>query len=392
MQNDDRPGHDAPEGYDAAGQDPRQTSQDNFPDQGWQEDSSLADRHAASISHGRERLGVVSVDADPSPARIRRRVKQAQAESPASEPSGRVARLIARLSRPPSMPEDDLSRRRYPRAADQRHDMAMGRQKVTAFAQSDKMTRMLVCGAGGIGAILALIVGVRSLLDGHRGEIAIIAPPPVPVREKPLDPGGMHVLSGIPADLGMAGTGRAHLAPGPEHPKLAALAARYAASQPDPAETADTPPVDETAPANTPTEKPQDAPAQAPAVTAPIKTQPTPAPQPDRAVQATPPAPTDASANLPVRKAVLSASPPASSSYIQLGAFNQADKAQREWTRIARRMEGQLSRKPVYIVPKLIRGQMLYRIWVGGYPSFAHAAAACRVVKGRKLPCYAVQR
>ncbi|XAO71667.1 MAG: SPOR domain-containing protein [Acetobacteraceae bacterium] len=387
MQNDDRPGHDAPEVYDAAGQDPRQTSQDDFPDHGWQEDPSHADRPAAPISQGRERLGVVSVDADPPPARIRRRVKQVREESPASEPAGRVARLIARLSRASSMPEEDFSRRHNPREAAQMRDIATGRQKVTAFAQSDKMTRMLVYGAGGIGAILALIVGVRSLLDGHRGEIAIIAPPPVPVREKPLDPSGMHVLSGIPADLGAAGTGRVHLAPGPEQPKLTALAARYAASQPDLTEAADTPPVDETAPANTQTDKPQTT-----TVMAPVKTQPTPAPQPDRAVQAARPVPTDASANPPVRKAVLSASPPASSSYIQLGAFNQADKAQREWTRIARRMEGQLSRKLVYIVPKLIRGQMLYRVWVGGFPSLAHAMAACSVVKGRKLPCYAVRR
>ncbi|MEE8659426.1 hypothetical protein CGLAMM_09625 [Acetobacteraceae bacterium EV16G] len=392
MQNDDRPGHGAPEGYDAAGQDPHQKPQDDFTDQVWQENPSHADRPAPSVPHGRERLGVVSIDTEPPPSRIRRRAKQVRVESPSTAPVGRVARLIARLSRAPAAPEDDSSRRLDPRAASQMRDTAMGRQNVTAFAQSDKMTRMLVYGAGGIGAILALIVGVRSLLDGHRGEIAIIAPPPVPLREKPLDPGGMHVLSGIPADLGTAGTGRAHLAPGPEQPKLAALAARYAASQPDPSEATDTPSVDETAPTNTPTDKPQDAPAQAPAVMAPVKTQPTPAPQPRQAVQAAPPAPTDASAHLPVRKAVLSASPPASSSYIQLGAFNQADKAQREWTRIARRMEGQLSRKPVFIVPKLIRGQMLYRIWVGGYPSLAHAMAACSVVKGRKLPCYAVRR
>lgn len=392
MQNDDRPGHGAPEGYDVAGQDPRQTSQDDFPDPVWQENPSHTDRPAPSAPPGRERLGVVSVDADPSPARIKRRSRQVRAESPASEPAGRVARLIARLSRAPAAPEDDFSRRRDPRAASQTRDTAMGRQNVTAFAQSDKMTRMLVYGAGGIGAILALIVGVRSLLDGHRGEIAIIAPPPVPVREKPLDPGGMHVLSGIPADLGAAGTGRAHLAPGPEQPKLAALAARYAASKPDPSEAVGTPPVEETSPAPAQVDKPQASPAQALTDTVPAKTQPTPAPQPDQTVQAAPPASTDTGAHLPVRKAVLSASPPASSSYIQLGAFNQAEKAQREWTRIARRMEGALSRKPVFIVPKLIRGQMLYRIWVGGYPSLAHATAACSVVKGRRLPCYAVRR
>lgn len=392
MQIDDRPGHGAPERHDAAAQDPHKMPQDDFPDQVWQENPSHSDRIAPSVPQGRERLGVVSVDTDPSPDRINRRAKQVRTESPAAEPAGRVARLIARLSRAPAAPEDDFSRRRDPLAASQMRDKAIERQNVTAFVQSDKMTRMLVYGAGGIGAILALIVGVRSLLDGHRGEIAIIAPPPVPVREKPLDPGGMHVLSGIPADLGAAGTGRAHLAPGPEQPKLAALAARYAASMPDPTEADGTRAIAEISPASAQVDKPQDAPAQAPMVTVPVKTQPTLAPQPVQAVPATPPASTDAGAHLPVRKAVLSASPPASSSYIQLGAFNQAEKAQREWTRLARRMEGALSRKPVFIVPKLIRGQMLYRIWVGGYPSLAHATAACSVVKGRKLPCYAVRR
>ncbi len=162
----------------------------------------------------------------------------------------------------------------------------------------------MVYGAGGIGAILALIVGVRSLLDGHRGEIAIIAPPPVRCGEKTAGPWRYARSERDPADLGAAGTAGPIWRPGPEQPKLAALAARYAASQPDPTDAADTlrlrrlhPRLRRRTSRRTHRRRRRQSwPSQNGAKNGAAA---------DRAVQAVPPAPTDASASLPVRKAVL---------------------------------------------------------------------------------------
>lgn len=393
MQSDDRLRHNAPEDNETSGEEGSEALDGAYADHTWQNEPPYPRRPASSAPIGRERLGVVSIDPAPTPSRSRRRGKSLRAEHHSPPQKGRVARLIARLSRTPSGQEVNPPRRDLRETTPASDGFSTpSRQRVTAFAQSDRMTRMLVYGAGGIGAVLALIVGVRSLLDGHRGEIAIIAPPPVPVREKPLDPGGMHVLSGIPTDLDETGTGRAQLAPGPEQPKLAALAARYAASKPTASETSETPPARQEAPPDTDAGAQRSATAKAPVSMAPDESSPAPSPPSEPSHKEASPKTLDTPVAMPTPEAILSAAPPTRSFYIQLGAVNRADKARQEWGRIARRMSGQLSRRPVYIVPKLIRGQMLYRIWVGGYPSPERAIAACNAVKTRKLPCYAVRR
>ncbi|WP_051528438.1 hypothetical protein [Asaia astilbis] len=90
---------------------------------------------------------------------------------------------------------------------------------LSAVLGSDVMTRRLVYGAAGLGALLVVGVGGWSLLGGHSGGIPVIGPPPGPVRDRPADPGGMQIMSGG-ADLDVTGKGEAHLAPEPEQPRL----------------------------------------------------------------------------------------------------------------------------------------------------------------------------
>nr|WP_243444365.1 SPOR domain-containing protein [Acetobacter persici] len=95
---------------------------------------------------------------------------------------------------------------------------------ISQFLSSDTGTRRLVYGAAGLGGLLVLGIGGWALMGHHQSGIPVLGPPPVSMKTKPVDPGGMQVdgLSTPDAD-----DGQAHPVPAPEKPNPGALAAQY---------------------------------------------------------------------------------------------------------------------------------------------------------------------
>ncbi|GBR45843.1 SPOR domain-containing protein [Acetobacter pomorum] len=96
---------------------------------------------------------------------------------------------------------------------------------LTRFLSSDTGTRRLVYGAAGLGGLLVLGIGGWALMGHHQHGIPIMGPPPVSMRTKPVDPGGMQLDSvAMPDEEADA---KAHPVPAPEKPNPEALAAQY---------------------------------------------------------------------------------------------------------------------------------------------------------------------
>ncbi|MCH4091953.1 SPOR domain-containing protein [Acetobacter sp.] len=141
-------------------------------------------------------------------------------------------------SPPPNPHEDRLSRARERMATDYDDDVAPARRRdrstktfaLASLLPADRTTRALTYGAVGLGALLLVGVGGWSLIGHHQSGIPVFGPPPEPIREKPLDPGGMELNDMMPPPMETEQQGATHLAPSPEQPDPAALAARYGAA------------------------------------------------------------------------------------------------------------------------------------------------------------------
>ncbi|MFT8851665.1 SPOR domain-containing protein [Acetobacter orientalis] len=314
-------------------------------------------------------------------------------------------------------------------------------QALSQFLNSDTGTRRLVYGAAGLGGLLLVGIGGWALVGHHQSGIPVLGPPPVAMRTKPVDPGGMQ-LDGV--TMPEADDGQAHPVPAPEKPNPTALAAQYGqeAAKTDAATTAAAgaqPQAATTAAAGTagqggadsaakgaegqggPTSPDGQAPAQAGADVA----QPTTLPEAgsgsdddsaagDTAAAAAPPAapartvtPPKAVAKAPVAaapsapaKAVAEQLPPPSpvpaptgGKYrVQLAALQSDAQAQQEWSRLKTRYPALFGdRTPV--VEKIQRDNaVFYRLRVGGFASTAETRAFCSAVRERGLACAQVHQ
>lgn len=356
-------------------------------------------------------------------------------------------------TRPPSTPDESYgaaretggsaSRASSPRerlSADYDEEPVFRRRSagggLSALLGSDVMTRRLVYGAAGLGALLVLGVGGWSLMGGHTSGIPVIGPPPGPVRDRPADPGGMQIM-GDGTDLDVTGQGEAHLAPEPEQPRPEALAARTApeappadknasAAQSSGAQSADSA---STAQVNAPAA--DGAAASGPAgqnaagqdtstqnaVSQNAPTQGAPTGLPDTSVQKlpesgagsadeTPRKPTvqkssvtDAPAtSAPVTSAPLPAAPekPAASSsarpasgghMIQLAALGSDADAKATWSKLSKQASDLLSDRTPMIEQKTINGHVFYRLRVGGFDTAQSARAFCVRLHARSIAC-----
>ncbi|WP_122049279.1 SPOR domain-containing protein [Asaia bogorensis] len=293
---------------------------------------------------------------------------------------------------------------------------------------SDIMTRRLVYGAAGLGALLVVGVGGWSLLGGHSGGIPVIGPPPGPVRDRPADPGGMQIM-GDGTDLDVTGKGEAHLAPEPEQPRPEALAARTAP---------ETPPAGATAPAGAPSAGTgQDAGAD----NAGASGQSAPGGLPDTSVQKLPegtgaqgeadqggsaaptapenPAPEKAAPEKVVpekavperasseKPAKAASAPPAASSsattdsasktaaantatgghMVQLAALGSEADAKATWSKLSKQASDLLSDRTPMIEQKTINGHVFYRLRVGGFDTTQAAKSFCVRLHARSIAC-----
>lgn len=136
---------------------------------------------------------------------------------------------------PPDPHEDRLNRARGRErmAADYddapRPPRAAKTAGLSSLIPADRTTRLLTFGAAGLGALLLVGIGGWSLIGHRHAGVPVFGPPSGPIREKPLDPGGMDLNGMMPPPVEADASGEAHLAPAPEQPDPAALAAQYGA-------------------------------------------------------------------------------------------------------------------------------------------------------------------
>ncbi|GBR07651.1 SPOR domain-containing protein [Acetobacter oeni] len=309
--------------------------------------------------------------------------------------------MTERDDTPPDPHEDRLNRARERMSADYDDTppprRATGRKwwEPGTLLPADPMTRRLTCGAFGLGALLVLGIGGWTLLGHHQSGIPVIGPPAEPVRDKPANPGGMELDGAMaPADVP---AGAAHLAPGPEQPDPAALAARYGGkAKEDAGETGtgdeNTPPAATTgdgkpaAPANTPADE---APGSDTAKDRPAALPPASETTPPAGDAALPPPVPSAKNTAPAAAAASEAPvPTATGPYgVQLAAVDSEASAYKEWDRI-KAISPDLFAGHAPLVEKVVHSNAIfYRLRMRGFDSVAATQAFCVKIRDHGHAC-----
>jgi hypothetical protein len=212
----------------------------------------------------------------------------------------------------------------------------------------DATTRRLAIAAGGIGLVLAALVGGWSLMGHHGTGIPVIEAPTTPERVKPADPGGMQLMGAEPPPANADAGKGPNLAPGPEAPDPKALQAELnRANKDDPAE----PP---------------------PAVVAA-----TPVPTP---VPTTPPTPA-APPPPPAPKPAPNKAAPTGHVEVQLAAMDTDALAHAEWARLSHKAPTLFADRTPAVSTAALAGKTFYRLRTGGFATIADATAFCARVK-----------
>ncbi|MFT9418468.1 SPOR domain-containing protein [Acetobacter sp.] len=297
----------------------------------------------------------------------------------------------------------------------------------TSFLGSESGTRRLAYGAAGLGGLLVLGIGGWAVLGHHQSGIPVMGPPPVAMRTKPVDPGGMQLDTLALPDAEANPQG--HPVPAPEQPNPAALAAQYG-GQPAPASPAGatapitgdsagtTPAAGATAPAASASAPAAPAPgpvaqgaAQAdgaalkPVPSATLPAQGAAAPAAEAAAPETlkeAPVPTDDASDgeeeaAPVakpaaKKAATAPRGTAGGKYqVQLAALQTEADAQKEWARLKTRYPTLFGG----VTPAFVRTEQnnatFYRLRVLGFGAVADAKDFCSSVRERGMACMVVR-
>ena len=239
-------------------------------------------------------------------------------------------------------------------------------------------TRRLAMIAGGIGLLLAVLIGGWAFSGRHAGGIPVIEAPDGPVRLKPIDAGGMQAL-GAQAPPPVNSGGSEALAPAPEAARPEALQAEVDAARR----------ADGRAP-----------PAAAPA--APAGSVPLPA-HPDVRPQAPLPPPVSVDQSKDPQKLRTEATPAGADSArgdaaargvvaIQLAALDTHDAAQAERRRLADHHPGLFGQalddgKTFEVVRAEHGGHPVYRLRLLGFDSQAAAASFCKRAREQDVAC-----
>ncbi|NHN88305.1 SPOR domain-containing protein [Acetobacter conturbans] len=343
---------------------------------------------------------------------------------------------------PPDPHEDRLSRARERMATDYEDESSAPRRdrrtpkkalSLTSLLPADKTTRMLTYGAAGLGALLLVGIGGWSLIGHHQSGIPVFGPPAEPIREKPLDPGGMELNGMMPPPVDTEQQGAAHLAPAPEQPNPAALAARYGAAAkdeaPPPAKPAtgqdaahaqgpdaegDTPEAASAAPGNTNTAadgtaKPlpsEESTTAAPAdgdTAAPAKGNDSAIEEPtseDKAAAGTDTGSKAAATSKPVTTAKPVDKPAAATKVerpapavtsgpygVQLAALNSEDAAHKEWDRLKAISPDLFAGHAPVIEKTMHTNAIFYRLRTRGFDSVASARSFCDSLREHGHAC-----
>ncbi len=248
----------------------------------------------------------------------------------------------------------------------------------------DANTKRLAIIAGGIGGALLLLVGVWSAIAPHRAGTPVIEADARPLREKPVNKGGLNIIGADESGLSSDIEGKAVVAPAPETPAIAALKATL----PTPAPVVETA-VAPAAVARTAAEE-QPKSVAFPAVAAPKEV-------PSGGVQlAKPaaPAPVAVATNAAPRvgapaAAAITAKPtaPVGGAQVQLAAVGSEEAAQAEWERLARKYPDLLGSRHL-VVSHVDRGaKTFWRVRTGGFASVASATTFCNQIRTKGAVC-----
>ncbi len=255
----------------------------------------------------------------------------------------------------------------------------------------DPNTKRMALIAAGLGGGLLLVVGAWSMIAPHHAGIPVVQADSRPLREKPVNKGGLNVIGADEQGLSSDTVGKAVVAPAPEAPALAAL---QAADAPKPAPVPAAPP----APlAEVPKVTPlPDVPSTALAARAlpdvkPIPSQAQPVPQPAQRVALT--APTAPAPVVmpppphPVPHVEARPAPVIGGHQVQLAAVASQEAAQAEWQRLARKYPALLGNRRLEVSRFDRDGHVFWRVRTGGFADSASASAFCNQVKAKGAAC-----
>ena len=234
----------------------------------------------------------------------------------------------------------------------------------------DPHTRRLILFAGALGAVLATLIGASALMGRKSGEVPVVTADTRPVREKPVNPGGMKI-DGAENDVFSAGsdTDNVKLAAASESPDLKAL---HAPASPPPA----------SAPATAPVVEAPAAPATEPA--------PAPVPAPSKpavAAAAAPPAPKPAPAKPLAAAAASHSATPGHQLMVQLAALTSEESARTEWAQLTKKMPDLMNgRQPSYSRTER-EGHTFWRVRTSGFADMAEARGFCDRVRAKGASC-----
>ncbi|WP_428375295.1 SPOR domain-containing protein [Lichenicoccus sp.] len=258
------------------------------------------------------------------------------------------------------------------RALAEEEDGRFGLSEARGREAMDPATRRLAMIAGGIGLLLAVLIGGWVFGGRQAGGIPVIEAPYGPVRLKPADAGGMQAL-GAQAPPPVNSSGAEALAPGPEAPRPEALQAEV-----DAARRASGLAV---APSAAAPAAPPGTRADKPAPLSPAAPEQPPDPGKLR-TEATP------DASQPAERAVPGHGPIA----IQLAALDSHDAAQAERKRLADHYPDLFNPAPgdgksFEVLRAEHDGHPIYRLRMLGFGSQAAAAAFCRRARAQDVAC-----
>ncbi|HVZ06546.1 SPOR domain-containing protein [Rhodopila sp.] len=242
--------------------------------------------------------------------------------------------------------------------------------------------RRLMMYAGGLGAVLVVMIGASMLTGRHSGPPPVVEPASGPVRVKPENPGGMKI-DAAESDVfsGAQDTDNAKLAPAPEVPNPNGLQAQ-SKPKPKPVPTAEAPA--QAAARTVEPAKPvaRETPAIKDAGHEAVKDK---EPAAKVARDAPTPARTTVASTEPAAKPTSGAS--SGHAAIQLAALSSEQGAKEEWQRLQRQMPELLGGRQPMIQKAEHEGKTFYRLRTTGFADLSQARGFCDKVRAKGGSC-----
>ncbi len=288
--------------------------------------------------------------------------------------------------------DDPFDHAREPMSMDYEDDYDLSEKKGFFASLEDSARRRLIYGSVFLGGLLVLGVGGWALLGHHQKTIPVIGPPKLPVRTKPVNPGGMKL------DVPTMSVGeeklKAQVEQLPEKPDLAAVKAQYGGAPSHPQITSSSPVA-----GNVP--KSQKVENKTENIVKPVQTavsQQTSQSQLENTSKQQHTLARSESQHMSekhhvstrhveARSSTVSVSNGVGRYTVQLAALQSLQDADREWSHLQKHYASLFSGKRYKVVRVEFTNATFYRLQVPGFASLAEAKAFCHQVHNRGLAC-----